>query len=346
MQKNNINTQLFYLKKYGNSSLSPLTLSDSLSIFKGEWDGYIAYKYIFKCAIVLGDPIVHTESIKQAIKDFKDWIDSKRFNICLFVCTKNMDKFFEKEGFKRVCCGYEPIVDLKKFNLSGHKKSSIRRSVNRAERIKLTVEEYKYNSNRCQFIEDEIKRISNEWCQIKKTLEPEFFIGKVDFKVDYGTRYFICKEMNKIVGFIKYSPIFKINSYFCDLARRGINSPRGTIDYLLVKSFEIFKNEGIEKLYFGTAFYSFLSTDFTKYKSFNQRLFAISEPLFELFYPIKSGLFFKFKYATSWEPNYIYYYPRFSIRMPLTFIHAVHPKGLASIFIHKTKYLLKKTIIV
>jgi lysylphosphatidylglycerol synthetase-like protein (DUF2156 family) len=341
MKKNDIEFKLYSLKRYGNNSFSPLTLSDSLLIFRGYWDGYIAYKYIFRCAIVLGEPIVDTESIKNAIVDFKNWIDSKRLNVCLFVCTKNMDKFFVDLGFKKVCCGNELIIDLDKFNLIGPKKRSMRSSVYRAKRINLVVEEYKYYSNRCKIIENEIRRVSDEWCKIKKIPEPEFFIGKIDFKKEFGTRYFICKKMNKIVGFVKYSPIFKIKSYYCDVARREKNSPHGTIDYLLVKSFEFLKKEGIKKLYLGTAFYSFLLNDYTKYKNFNQRLFNISKPLFELFYPVDSGLFFKIRYATCWEPNYIYYYPRFSIRMLLSFIHAVYPGGIASIFINKIKHLLK-----
>ena len=49
------------LKKYGKTSLSYLTLSDSLSIFHGEWEGYFAYKEFLRAAIFLGDPIVSDE---------------------------------------------------------------------------------------------------------------------------------------------------------------------------------------------------------------------------------------------------------------------------------------------
>ncbi|MCJ7570412.1 MAG: DUF2156 domain-containing protein [Candidatus Thermoplasmatota archaeon] len=343
MQKDNINYRLSCLKKYGKTSLSHLTLSNSLSIFCGDWDGYIAYKKIFKCAIVLGDPIVPAGLLEQALKDIKEWAKSKKLQIFIFVCTKNGYESFEKQGFKRVCWGYEALINLNKFNIKGGKKGSIRRSINHAVKNNLIVKEYGYISNRNKNIENEIQRITNEWCQIKKIQEPTFLIGKVDFENNYGTRYFICKHNNKIVGFLKYCPIFgKKNSYYLDLGRRSIKSPRGTIDYLIVKSFEKLSKEGIEKVYFGPSPYSFLSPDITKYSHLSEKLFVLLRPLFELIYPAKSEFFFKYKYATSWEPSYVYYYPRLNIRMLLSLVHFVYPGGFASIFLQKTKYILKK----
>ncbi|MCK4824421.1 hypothetical protein KA005_52195, partial [bacterium] len=61
--------RLLYLKKYGSNPLSYLTLSDSLSTFSGEWDGYVAYHQFLKAAIILGDPIVSPELYPAVIKD-------------------------------------------------------------------------------------------------------------------------------------------------------------------------------------------------------------------------------------------------------------------------------------
>jgi phosphatidylglycerol lysyltransferase len=343
MQKDNINYRLSCLKKYGRNSLSHLTLSNSLSTFCGDWKGYIAYNIIFKCAIVLGDPIVPADSLEQAIRDLKEWAKSKKLLICI-VCTQNGYESFEKQGFKRVCWGYEPITNLNKFNLKGPKKSNIRNNINHAVRNNLIVEEYKYISHRNPHIEKEIQRISNEWCQIKKIQEPIFLTGKADFENNYGTRYFICKYNKKIVGFLKYAPIFGGNSYYLENGRRGLNSPRGTIDYLLVKSFEKFSREGIEKVNFGPLPYAILPRDITTYSHLSEKLFVLLRPVFELVYPVESQYFIKNRYATCWEPSYIYYFPHLNLRMLLSLIHYVYPGGLASIFLQQTKYNLKKTI--
>lgn len=342
MQKKNINYRLDCLKKYGKNTLSHLTLSNSLSIFVGDWEGYIAYKNIFKCAIVLGNPIVNSVSLEKALRDLKNWAKSKKLSVFIFVCSDNGCEFYKKQGFKRVCWGHEAIINLNEFNIKGRKKSNIRNNINYAVKNKLIIDEYRYISNRNKFIEKEIQRISKEWCQIKKIIEPAFLIGKIDFENNYGSRYFICKYNNKIVGFLKYCPIFGKNGIYLDLGKRCINSPRGTIDYLIIKSFEILRNEGIEKVHFGPSPYSFLSPDITKYSRISEKLFILFRPLFELIYPVKSEFFIKDRYATSWEPSYIYYYPHLNFRVILSLIHAVYPGGLASIILAKIKYTLKK----
>ena len=66
------------LHKYGQNSLSYLTLSDNLEIFTGDWNGYIAYKKIFKTLIVLGNPIVPLVDLKNALNDFKNKQNGRR----------------------------------------------------------------------------------------------------------------------------------------------------------------------------------------------------------------------------------------------------------------------------
>ena len=86
------------LQKYGKNSLSFLTLADSLSSFRGKWDGYIAYKELLKTALVLGDPIVSEGSLKQAIRDLKDEFSSKKVHICLVACTENVIDVLLNQG--------------------------------------------------------------------------------------------------------------------------------------------------------------------------------------------------------------------------------------------------------
>ena len=333
--------RLSYLKKYGSNPVSYLTLSDSLSTLSGKWDGYIAYHQFLRAAIILGDPIVSPESYHTVINDIKNTFSSKKINICFFLCKNNIIKTLQQQGFKGFCFGQDAIINLQKFNLSGKAKWSIRSSINYAKRNNMTVEEYKYTSNRSLSIENDILAISYEWCRMKKMPELSFAFGHVDFDNFQDVRYFICRHKGKIVGFLSYYPIFGKNSYYLDLTRRGIDSPRGTIDFLTVESLETLKKEKVEKIYIGGSPLYFQSLDPMINSRFTSNLFSLSKLLFEFFYPTKSEFFFKKKYATEWEPYYIFYYPRFSIRMPLSIINAVYKGGIAALVIHRSKHILK-----
>jgi len=75
---------------------------------------------------------------------------------------------------------------------------------------------------------------------------------------------------------------------------------------------------------------------------FGRTFFYVFKPIFEIFYPAKSEYFFKKKYATDWEPFYIFYYPRLNIRIFLAIINAIYNGGIAGLFVHKLKLLFMR----
>ena len=236
MEYKNILERQKDLQKYGRNTLSYLTLSKTLETFSGTWNGYIAYRNKFNTAVVLGDPIVPDSDLALALKEFKETQSNNHTHICFFVCSGRIIDTLKKENFKGFLIGHEAIVNLSKFDVSGRKAWSIRSSLNHARKCQLVVEEYQFNKHRSKEIEQELHRITQEWCHIKKMPELTFAFGHVDIETYQDARIFICRKKDKIVGFLVYFPIYSINSYYLDLSRRNLDAPRGTIDYLFVKS--------------------------------------------------------------------------------------------------------------
>jgi phosphatidylglycerol lysyltransferase len=326
------------LKKYGNSSLSYLSLAKDLSIFsKDNWNGYFAYKEFFNSITILGDPITPKKSFLEAINDLVDDFSTKNKHLTFFLCTDEIVEILEKKGFKVFYFGKEAIIDLDKFDISGKKGWSIRSSVNYAKRNNMVVEEYEYNKNRDMNLENEILKISNEWCQSKKEPELNFAFGHVNFNDYDNVRYFICKNKGKVVGFINLYPIFGINSFYLDLTRKGVNSPRGTIDFLYYESIKKLKKEGIKKIHIGLSPLSFLSVYSKNRNQKYLKLMSLFYPFLSLIYPFKSEFFYKNKFATNWKSNYICFYPKVSIRSLFSLLHSIYQGGFAGIFIYKIK---------
>jgi phosphatidylglycerol lysyltransferase len=337
MKKEDMDYRLSSLNKYGYNPLSYLTLADDLLIFKGEWEGYFAYKKHLNTIIILGDPIVSDRKLPDVINDIKNIF--KKYHVCFFFCKKKIIETLRKEKFRGFCFGQDAIVNLNKFSLSGKKKWSIRSSINYAKKHDMIIEEYKFNFKRSSTIEKNIFEISKQWRSTKNVPELTFAFGKVDFENYRDARYFICKQYDKIVGFITYFPIYGSNRYYLDLTRRSVNSPRGTMDYLIVKSFETFKKENIDKIFIGGTPLYFHNLDKTGNLHVTETIFYILKPVFEFFYPSKSEFFFKKKYATDWEPLYLFYYPRFSIRIFLSLVNAIYEGGIASLCFYKIKHI-------
>jgi len=330
------------LKKYGNSSLSYLTLSKKLSVFRSKkWNGYFAYKEFFNSVIILGNPVVPKESIKEAVDDLLKTFSKNKKHLGFFLCSEEVANILKKKGFKTYFFGKEAVINPKKFNISGKKGWSIRSSVNYARRNKMIVEEYKCSKKRNLKLEDEINEISNEWRIRKKNPELDFAFGHVNFNDYKNIRYFICKQKRKVVGFINIYPIYRINSYYLDLTRHGNNSPRGTIDFLYYECIKKLEQEGIEKIYIGLSPLSFLKSYNNEHNQNYIKIMIIFHPLLELIYPFKSEFFYKKKFATDWESNYVCFYPRISIRTLFSLLHSVYEGGFAGIFIYKIKSFFK-----
>jgi phosphatidylglycerol lysyltransferase len=337
--ENNNTERKSSLRKYGRHSLSYLTLSHKLDAITGEWKGYIGFKNLFKTSIILGDPIVPNEDLNMAIADLKETQIKQKNHICFFINSKYIIKNLMQHDFKGFLVGHEAIVTLSKFTTSGRKKWSLRSSIKNANKRHLKIEEYKIKKKRSPDIENQLHEITNEWCKIKKMPELTFAFGHIDFNTFKDARVFICKKNQRIEGFLVYFPIYYSNSYYLDLSRRRINAPNGTIDFLFVKSFEILKKEGIKKIYIG---YSPILSN--KITNFNTKcggiFFKMLKPFLTFFYPAIKEYNFKKKYATEWEPNYFFYYPRISIRMLFGLVHAIYSGGIGGIIFTKLKYIL------
>ena len=114
------------------------------------------------------------------------------------------------------------------------------------------------------------------------------------------------------------------------------------MDYLIVKSFETLQKENIDKIYIGGTPLSFHKLDKTGNLRMTETIFYILKPVFEFFYPSKSEFSFKKKYATDWEPLYLVYYPRFSVRIFLSLVNAIYEGGIASLCFYKIKHNFHK----
>ncbi|MEM0492437.1 MAG: phosphatidylglycerol lysyltransferase domain-containing protein, partial [Candidatus Thermoplasmatota archaeon] len=141
--------------------------------------------------------------------------------------------------------------------------------------------------------------------------------------------------------FISLYPIYASNSYYLDLTRRSIDSPRSTIDYLIVETLKKLKEEGADKIYIGFSPLSFIGSDDTINPKLIRESLVLFKPIFKFFYPAKSEFFFKDKFATDWEPNYICYYPRMSLRLLLSLIYTIYPGGIGGLILNKIKYSLR-----
>lgn len=337
----NFNGKKKCLQKYGKNPLSYLSLINHLDSLIGDFDGFITYKKKFNTIIALGDPIVPEKNFQRAIEKLKSISYKNKNSICIFSCSDRISSILDEKEFKGISIGKTAVVNLSKFTIKGGKNWSIRSSINYAKKHNYVIEEYNPSYYFSEELEDNIKKISEQWLRIKNIPEPRFVIGKLNFNDEFDQRFFICRNKGEIVGYINYYPVSD-KEYYLDHTRRITNAPRGVMDFLMVKSFEKLKSEGFEKVYIGLSPFKMEECKNAHFSLVEKIFFQIGKYLISLFYPIKSEYFFKKKYATNWEMNYCYFFPRLSFKSFLSLSNIFYSGGIKSLLYKKLKGIIKR----
>jgi phosphatidylglycerol lysyltransferase len=335
-----IEKKLKYLKKYANNPLSYLSISNNINSLEDKEDnfeGFIPYKKINNTIIILGDPLVNKNDLNKTFTYLKNLFEDQGISVCLFSCSESIVPILKKNNFKGVSIGKNAVTNLSTFSIKGGKKWNIRSSINYAKKHGYEIEEYCPSICHSRHMEEKIRDISNQWCQIKKIPKPRFIIGKLNFESGQGQRFFVCKIDGRIVGYVNYYPVFGSNSYYLDHTRRINKCPRGVMDFLLVNSFRQFRSEGVSKIYLGLSPFSIGDFQSDNLSGLEKIFFHFGKYLLSFFYPIESEFFFKKKYATNWEPNYCFFYPRLSFRLFLSLANVFYDGGIPNLVYHKIK---------
>jgi lysylphosphatidylglycerol synthetase-like protein (DUF2156 family) len=328
-----------WLKKYSHSSASYLTLSNDIKYFSVDSiDGYIGYVKHANVAVALGEPICSASNAFKLIHEFKLFCINNKWQICFFGCSENNTEIFRGCGFKAIYIGSEPFVALDKFTITGSKMCSVRRGINHAKRAGVCIEECFYNNDK---FKNELEAVTKDWLHTKKMPELSFMVGRLSF--DPERRYFVARRNEQIVAFAIYNPIYALKSYYLDLNRRRREAPNGTMEYLLVSSFEKLKHEGMQKIYFGLSPFSNAQAIANNHP-FIARLMKFLYKHFDFFYPAESEYFFKRKLSTDCEMGYLWYYPRISLRMLYGIFLSFCPGGIKEMISYKLSYALRKRL--
>ncbi|MEW6070032.1 MAG: DUF2156 domain-containing protein, partial [Candidatus Thermoplasmatota archaeon] len=298
-------------------------------------NGYVGYVEHANVAVVLGDPICSDEQAHQLIYEFKSFCKKNKWHTCFFGCAEKELENFKDCGFKILYIGSEPFVALDKFTATGSKMQSVRRGINHAKRAGVCIEEHSYANDK---IKVELDAVTKDWLYTKRMPELSFMVGRLSFEPD--KKYFIASKNGIAIAFAVYNPIYTTKSYYLDLNRRIRTAPNGTMEYLLVESFEKLKHEGAQRVYLGLSPFSNIQDIANNNNPFINRLMSFLYENFDFFYSTKSEYFFKQKLSTGYERRYMCYYPRISLRMLYAIFLAFCPGGVKEMISYKLRRAL------
>lgn len=325
-------------RKYGRSSLSYITLDRRNEVLTLDGvEGYVAHRRSGKTQVGMGGPVCSGKDEKVMIEAFRSMCKENGTRPVFFGSTKSQKRTLSGLGFECIVAARDSRVDLKKFSTRGNRMLNVRRGYNHARNVGLRWEEYRPARKRDAKVERECDAISDEWLEDKGGLELEFIVGRTDWDFAGERRFFIARSDRRVEGFLTYHPVYGRNSWYLDLSRRRMDSPNGTMDYLVVESMRMFKEEGSPFCYLGMIpelnFPRQLETSGPVIKSVIKGLIDQAE----FFYPASSERFFKDKYGPVWDDLYLCMDGSLSIGFIHDMIKVFQPAGVRGMMGRKVR---------
>jgi phosphatidylglycerol lysyltransferase len=276
---------------------------DKSFFFTPGGTAFVAYRVANGFAVALGDPVGSKEAIAGAISGFRKYCEEQDWGVAFYQALPDFMGLYRAAGFNKLKIGDDAVVDLDRFTLEGKRGKEVRSKVNQFEKAGVRAKYYEPPVD--PGVLAALREVSDDWLRIPGRRERGFTLGNFDEDYLRGTPVMTAEAADgRVLGFLNVIPGGPGEST-CDLMRRRNDAPNGIMDYLFVKMFQLAKERGYRKFNLGMAPMS----------GFQEREEATpQERAVHAFFQHLNFLFsykglraYKAKFATRWEPRFVYY---------------------------------------
>jgi lysylphosphatidylglycerol synthetase-like protein (DUF2156 family) len=281
-------------------------LPDKHYYFEEGADGVIAYALWRDIAVVLADPICSPDCREKLVHGFIrfcrgcDWKP-------VFYCTHYTNRdIYERAGFQLVRIAEEARLTLADFKLDGARFQNLRTARNKARKNGLLFGWYGGGMSALDFaLEKQLEELSREWLQQKHGGEMGFDLSSfslADIR-EKGAAWVRTSE-GRLEAFATWHSYAHGRGRCLDLMRSRVET-KDVMDFLILESMEMFREQGVEEVSFGCA--PLANTSDPDEHCVCDRAIRFVFENFDRFYGYKRLFFFKQKYYPRWEPRYLAY---------------------------------------
>lgn len=255
-----------------------------------------------KC-VLMGEPIGNKKYFSEAITDFINAARLQNRTVIFYEVAEETTMMLHDHGYEFMKFGESAKVDLASFTIKGNKGHKFRIVINKFEK-----QGYSFEVLFPPYSDDlmkSLKSVSDQW--LGKRREKGFSLGY--FNQDYlqlAPIAVVRNQENRIIAFANFMPGTNPEIGTIDLMRYESDTiQNGIMDYLFVKLFLYFKEEG--KAYFDLGMAPLSNVGKLENSFFQERLAYLIYNFTNKFYSFSGLRVYKSKYSPKWEAKYIVY---------------------------------------
>lgn len=301
-----------YAIQYGTQSISYFALmEDKKYFFSKNRLSVIAYIVQNGTAVVLGIPLGPPEEREQCVQEFIASVQSHGLKILWYFLDKNDVAPLQTIGMKSLQIGEEALVNVQTFSLEGSSMKNLRNAVTHIEKEQMTFLWFTMD-NLPWNIQVGIDGLHQQWLDHRKTVSLTFSMDFYPFPDEkHGVVGVAFSKHGLLLGACSFFPYNKHKALSLDIMIKDRHAPNGTLETLLVKSFQQFRERGVEEVSLGLAALTHLEQlDYlgrTQQETLPEKAMRLLKERFKHFYDYQSLASFKNKFQPRWEPRYLAY---------------------------------------
>jgi phosphatidylglycerol lysyltransferase len=297
----------------GTAALAGLPENEALELADGKV--LLGYREISGVAIGVGDPVGEPGTEQKSLGDFVTTCERNGWTPVLLAASRATAQEARRFGFASVAIGEEAVVDLQGFSTAGKERAKLRQNTHRAERDGVVVVQYT-SAHRTPDVDAQLAEISDAWLTLKHGPELGFTLGRLDLDSFDLYETWIALVGGRVVAFTTWLPYLDGKAMILDLVRRRPDSPVGTMEVLILRALESFRDRGLKEASLNAiplALVERPATDETRACESADEASRLREALRWLYdhggavYEAKNLFRFKAKFAPRWEPMYLVY---------------------------------------
>jgi lysylphosphatidylglycerol synthetase-like protein (DUF2156 family) len=277
--------------------------------FSPDGRAAVAYRVINGIALTTSEPFGYHESALAAVAEFARYCDDNGWVPYYYGIHPEFAGVCMEMGWSVAIVGDETLVYPAEWNTTGKRWQDVRTSINRAERDGVRAIWTRFSELTPRHV-SQIEAISEAWVAEKELPEMGWTLGGIDELQDDEVRLMIAVDSNdEIVGITSWLPSYTdgvTTGWTLDFMRRVPDGPNGVMEFLIARSAEQFKADGIEFMSLSTAPLTRNNSSVLENTGIARVLRYIGARL-EPVYGFSSLFAFKRKFQPEFRPVYMAY---------------------------------------
>lgn len=221
------------VRKYAGAASDALLDPSCLQFTHEPIDGFIGYKSLSGCAIVLGDPVCSKEEALILAKAFQDFTSAEKLNTIYMMTSESFTKLAGNTICKAsVRFGEELWIPLDKnpFDNTGERASLLRRKVRHSQQEGVEVHEYLGTD---PSLEQGMIAVGNAWLNSREGLQIHTSKVRI-FENRFGKRWFYAVKDNQVIGVLILNRTEASNSYLINRYMVIPSAPGGVAEAMVM----------------------------------------------------------------------------------------------------------------